>query len=212
MLLENLTCWFAIQVKPQMERFVASVLRIKGYDEFLPLYCPPNRVRRKNSTLLDSLSPLFPGYVFCHFDSSVKAPIVTTPGVIQILGVGKRPIAIDDAEIENLRRVVLHADRQLQPLQNVVSAGELVEIIAGPLRGCQGMLERVKDSHRFIVMVSLLRRSVAIEIEAECVLPVDPQMQATGRGEAGNRTSALERNTLGPGSQLVTCGRLPIGR
>jgi hypothetical protein len=39
MLFRTESCWFAIQVRPGFELTIASVLKSKGYEEFVPTYC-----------------------------------------------------------------------------------------------------------------------------------------------------------------------------
>ncbi len=79
-------CWFVLQVRPNYEQIVATTLRNRGYEEFLP------RVIR--SAVLHRPRILYPGYVFCRYDSSAKVPIVATPGVIRIVGNGVTPIPV----------------------------------------------------------------------------------------------------------------------
>ena len=85
MLFRNESCWFAIRVKPGFEFNITSVLKSKGYEEFVPTY------RSEDGGRGSSERPLFSGYVFCRFDPAVRAPIVTTPGVIRVVGYGRRP-------------------------------------------------------------------------------------------------------------------------
>jgi hypothetical protein len=51
-----------------------------------------------------------------------------------------------------------------------------VRIESGPLRGREGILMEFKGTHRLILSVALLQRSVAVEIEAALV---KPQRQAS---------------------------------
>jgi transcription antitermination factor NusG len=51
--------------------------------------------------------PLFPGYVFCHFDSNKRLPILMTPGMVRIVGPGNRPEPVDDHEIASIRTIAL---------------------------------------------------------------------------------------------------------
>src|SRR3989442_10827151 len=81
--------WFALQTRCRYESFVAKQLAHKGYEILLPLY----ECRRRWSDRIKELElPLFPGYVFCRFNPLVRLPILMTPGVIQVVGVGKSPV------------------------------------------------------------------------------------------------------------------------
>ena len=90
--------WYAIRVQSKFENLVSATLRGKGYEEFLPVY----RSSRRWSDRVKNLDlPLFPGYLFCRFDVHGRLlPILTTPGVISIIGAGKTPIPVSDDEID----------------------------------------------------------------------------------------------------------------
>jgi transcription antitermination factor NusG len=49
--------------------------------------------------------------------------------------------------------------------------GEKVRINGGSLSGIEGILVRVKNSWRLVISVTLLERSVAVEIDAAYVSP-----------------------------------------
>jgi transcription antitermination factor NusG len=159
--------WYALRVKPRSEKVVHTHLESKGYETFLPTYVSRNRWsdRVKSVTL-----PLFPGYTFCRFDVNSRLPILVTPGVQFIVGVGRTPLAVDDDEIQTLR----HAVNSGQPLRPwpYVKVGERVEIERGPLQGLSGIILRIKNVDRLIVSVSLLMRSVAVEMDHEWVRPL----------------------------------------
>src|SRR5579872_4645552 len=89
--------WFALRVKSNFERTTALHLRERGYQEFLPTYT----IRSRWSDRLKTIEkPLFPGYVFCLFNPQARLPVLTTPGVLHVVGIGKEPIAIDSVEME----------------------------------------------------------------------------------------------------------------
>ena len=159
--------WYALRVKPRFEKLVHTHLESKGYEAFLPTYISRNRWsdRVKSVTM-----PLFPGYTFCRFDVSSRLPILVTPGVQFIVGVGRTPLAVEDAEIQTLR----HAVNSGQPLRPwpYVKIGQRVEIERGPLQGLNGIILRIKNVDRLIVSVSLLMRSVAVEMDHEWVRPL----------------------------------------
>jgi len=158
--------WYALQVRPRYERIVASALVTKGFEGFLPIY-------RNKSRWTDRIKeielPLFPGYVFCRFEANRRLPIVTTPGVLRIVGAGKALLAVDDAEIAALQSIVI-SRLQAEPWP-YLCAGERVIIDRGALAGVEGIVIDAKDNARLVVSVSLLQRSVAVEIDESWVSP-----------------------------------------
>jgi transcription antitermination factor NusG len=152
--------WFALQVKSRHEKAVSLSLRSKGYVEFLPLYqrrCSPGRSR-------DVDLPLFPTYVFCRFDPNQRLPILMTPGVFSIIGTTKGPLPIDDAEISAIQTTI-ECGLRAEPFP-FIDVGDYVCIEEGPLRGKRGIVQRVKNRDRFIVSITLLQRSISIEMES----------------------------------------------
>ena len=162
--------WYALRVRPRFEKVVAATLLTKGYEGFLPLY----RHRSKWSDRVKEVHlPLFSGYLFCRIDMNNRLPLLVTPGVIQIVGIGKTPHPVDDAEIAALQAIVL-SGLQANP-RSYLNVGERVRIEIGPLAGVEGILVAMKGSNRLVVSVSLLQRSVAVEIDESWVVPVKPK-------------------------------------
>jgi transcriptional antiterminator NusG len=149
--------WFAVQVRPQAERMVASLLGHKGYQTLLPLFAKPAPRRGRQQE-----APLFPGYVFCLITDTAQGLIVTTPGVTRIVGIGNRPEPIPESEISSLIRVVA-SGLEVQRF-DAFEVGDPVDIVHGPLRGCRGIVKRVDSRDHLIISISLLRRSVSVEI------------------------------------------------
>ena len=142
------------------EQFCAGHLRLRGYNVFLPCYYEHHRWSDRVKKIEKAL---FPGYVFCFIDAAVGERVVTTPGVIRILGDGRGPLSVPREEIEAIQRVVdagLHAE----PFECLL-AGQRVRIGVGPLRGTEGIVLRMKNRHRLVISVALLQRSVAVEID-----------------------------------------------
>jgi transcription antitermination factor NusG len=161
--------WFALRTKPQREKVVASALRSKGYEEFLPLY----RSRRRWSDRIKEMDlPLFPGYVFCRFDVHSRLPILVTPGVLLIVGIGKTPLAVNDSEIAALQSIV-KSGLQAEPWP-FLKVGQRVRIDQGSLEGVEGILTAIKKPCRLVVSVTLLQRSVAVEIDQDWATPIGP--------------------------------------
>lgn len=162
--------WFALNTKFRYEDFAANHLRGKGYEVFLPIY----KCRRRWSDRVKQLElPLFPGYLFCRFDAMDRLPILTTPGMIQIVGFGKTPVPVDEAEISALQTAIGSGlEREPWPFAQI---GQKVRIECGPLRGVEGILLNIKGGHRLVLSVTLLQRSVAVEVNSSWVIATAQQ-------------------------------------
>jgi len=165
--------WYALHVRPRFEKHVETHLEEKGYEVFYPTYT----TTRQWSDRIKSLSlPLFPGYVFCRFNLHSRLPVLVTPGVNQVVGAGKTPITVDESELLSIRRV-LESGVAAQPWP-YLKVGEPVSIENGPLEGMTGIVTRIKNSYRLVVSVSLLMRSVAVELDSHWIKPV-PAVKGT---------------------------------
>lgn len=160
--------WYAIRIQSKLGRFVSATLRGKGYEDFLPLY----RARRQWSDRVKEVElPLFPGYLFCRFDVRDRLlPILTTPGVITIVGAGKTPLPINDGEIDAIKAAI-RSGLALQPWP-IPRVGAKVYLEAGPLAGLEGIIMNTDKVHRLIVSISLLQRAVAVEIDRAWARPI----------------------------------------
>lgn len=166
--------WFALSVRPRHERSSAAALRSKGYEEFVPLY----RSRRRWSDRVKELElPLFAGYVFCQFDVRFRLPILTTPGVVRIVGAGREPTAVPDSEIEALKSVA-RSGLPVEPWP-FLQPGSSISIEDGPLRGVQGTLLEIKQQGRLVLSVGLLRRSISVEVDRRWVRPLQAGLSQT---------------------------------
>ena len=159
--------WYALHVRSRHEKTVENSLRVKGYSVFSPSY----RTKRKRVDRIAEIEvALFPGYVFCQFDTDKRLPILITPGVVGVVGRGNRPEPVDDTEIASIRTVSL-AGRPVQPWP-FLRGGQRIRLQAGPLAGAEGIFLRVKDEYHLVVSISLLQRSVSVVIEREAVAPL----------------------------------------
>lgn len=177
---QTIHSWYAIRVRAKSERVVSAALSGKGYDEYLPLY---HARRRWSDRVKDLDLPLFTGYIFCRFDVQVRLPILTTPGVISIVGSGKIPVAIPDREIDAIQTLI-RSGLHLQPWPQLV-VGSRVVIEKGPLKGLEGVALDVKKKYRLFVSVPLLQRSVSVEIDREWVRPLSKVIEARSVSSAG---------------------------
>ena len=159
--------WFALQVRSRWESSTSMLLSGKGYQTLLPVYKTRKRWAGKSR---ETDTPLFPGYVFCQFEAVNRLPVLVTPGVIAVVSRGRTPVPVEDNEIAAIQTIASSGLRA-EPWP-YLEIGQRVRIESDSLQGLEGILIQCKGNQRIVVSVSLLRRSVALEIDRSCVKPL----------------------------------------
>ena len=170
--------WFAILARTGRERNATFLLENTGYECYLPV---SKFVRRWSDRVKETEVPLFPGYFFCRMNPHNRLPVLTTPGVIQVVGVGKTPIAVEEQEIAAIQRAGM-SGIPIMPWP-YMEVGHLAQIKEGPLRGLTGIVVKIKSSAKLVLSVSLLQRSVAVEVDRRWI------------SEAAAKTAQYDRQT-----------------
>jgi transcription antitermination factor NusG len=105
--------------------------------------------------------------------------VVAAPGVAKVVEFGGVPAEISEAEIAAIRTVMasklpVHPWPYLKP-------GDRLRVEHGPLRGVEGTLlrEAVREDPggssrlQLVIGIEMLRRSLAVEVEADMVTPLE---------------------------------------
>jgi transcription antitermination factor NusG len=192
--------WFALQVRTGAERQVATTLRAKGYEEFLPLWT----VTRKS---VSSLMPLFPGYLFCQINPHAQGLIVTTPGVIRILAFGGRPAPIDPEEIRSIQ-IIVNSGVPLCTWWGL-QLGDKVYVQDGPLRGAVGIVTSIRAKQRLVVSIPMMMRTIAAEIDPEWVTALGP-LPAHKPPVSGGYGNPLGKSSAATARTTPALGMLPV--
>jgi transcription antitermination factor NusG len=107
---------------------------------------------------------LFPGYLFVRVNvmSGEKLEVLKTPGVAGFIGNASGPIPIPASQIESIRKILaVSSDCSSQPL---LSEGDHVRVIAGPLAGIEGILLRTSAKSQLIVCIKTIQRSISVTV------------------------------------------------
>jgi transcriptional antiterminator RfaH len=156
--------WYGVRTRSNCERIVSTGLQNKGFGAYLPVY---HSRRRWSDRVVDSQLPLFPGYVFCRFDASKRLPVVSTPGVVSVIGFGNDPAPIPDHEIQAIE-TILKSGLATEPCP-FLREGQRVRVTHGSLKDVEGILVKKKADWRLVVSVTMLQRSVSVELDGDCV-------------------------------------------
>ncbi len=158
----GLARWYAVRTLPRHEKRVRDRIAGRNVECYLPLF---QRVHRwKNGCKAKVEMPLFPTYLFVAIEYAHRGRVLDVPGVQSFVGTGRQPLAVPDDEIEKLRSgLPLH---NAQPHARL-TAGQTVQITAGPLAGLSGVLVRQKEGLRVVLSVEMLMQAVAVEVDAD---------------------------------------------
>jgi transcription antitermination factor NusG len=155
--------WLAVWVKSNFEKRVSLSIRARGLEDFLPTYIR-NRWRHRNDPVRE---PLFSGYVFCKLPPHRRVDVLKIPGVVNFVGVGKHPLPVDERELEVIRKLIATSSSLCEWPYTEINQRVVIE--RGPLVGIEGVVVSGKNSSRVVVSITLLRRSVATEVDIACL-------------------------------------------
>ena len=129
-------------------------------------------------------APLFPGFLFVRgpLDRDGLDQVRRTRGVIAVVG-HDRPVVLPEADMQTIRRLL---DSGVPSVPHAfLCAGRRVRVKDGALGGLEGILARSRPERGFFVMsFPVLKRSVAVEMDAASVEPLDVPVALPRRRDA----------------------------
>ena len=156
--------WFAAYTYPRHEKKVAEYLKGAGIECFLPLY---KESRMWNNGLRVTVEkPLFPSYIFVHFDSVDSVKVLKTPSVASLVSVAGVPVPLPKQEVESLIAGVAQLELAPHPY---LREGDRVRVKSGPFTDREGILVQCKNRWRVVICIELLMQAVSLDIDV-CAL------------------------------------------
>jgi len=161
--------WYALYTRSRFEKKMLSELTERSVEVFLPMREILSRWKDRKKRIW---VPLFPGYIFVnHVDiPENRFRILNVPGAVRFVGREGHAEQIPEDQIQNVRRF-LEASIAIDPYP-YIRVGSRVEVIAGPLKGIQGILVEKRGRFRFVIQVDLIRQAVSVEIDSSDVRPI----------------------------------------
>jgi transcription antitermination factor NusG len=153
--------WYALFTRHQHEKSVAHALALKGFNVYLPLY---RQFRRWQDREKQLWLPLFTCYVFLCDGLDRQLQVLTTPGLLHIVGSVGRPAIVPLDQLDAVRQMV-ESSLRVEP-HPFLSSGDRVIVTSGPLFGLEGILTRTKNGARLVISMEMLGQAAAVEINA----------------------------------------------
>ena len=151
--------WHVLHVIANHEKRVARHLSVRSLEHYLPLYTERSKWTDRSVTLE---RPLFAGYVFVRFSPHAKLSVVSTPGVIRLLGDHECDTVSAD-EIDRIRNG-LASGCLLRPHPHV-SVGTPVRVLSGAFEGVEGIVTEFRHQCRVIITLSAMKQCFSVEVE-----------------------------------------------
>jgi transcription antitermination factor NusG len=165
--------WWVAHVRSRREKALARHLSSLDIPFYLPLH---EKRSQRGGRQFRSHLPLFAGYVFCRGRGKEKLAALQTKLVCRILEVACQQAL--SAELAQLRRLQ-EAGARLEP-QRVFETGDPVRVTQGPFTGYSGVVVRGGGRPRLVVSISMLRKSVAVELDRASIVSVPGSARPSG--------------------------------
>ena len=163
----NTEKWIAAYTKPRHEKVAYDQLINKGFTAYLPLL----RQKRKWSDRKKWVEmPLFKSYIFVKIHLKYGLFVLQTYGVNNIVKLGGKIAVIRDEEIMAIRQL-LEGGYEPEGIDYFVE-GDHVLIIAGPLKGTEGVVVQVKGKDKFVLKIDAIQHAVSCHIDRKFLKPL----------------------------------------
>jgi transcription antitermination factor NusG len=151
--------WLCLHTKPRQEKSTARDLREQGVVYYLPQIVKESRT--PNGRKLQSVVPLFPGYLFLYGDANDRLAALRGNRLVNIL-----PVVDQVGLIRDLRQVntMLHSGLSVTDTP-MIPVGAKVRIATGPLTGLVGTVVRRGNRDQFVAVVHFLGRGARVDLQ-----------------------------------------------
>jgi hypothetical protein len=158
--------WWVAHTRSRCEKVLAWDLLRRGISYYLPMV---ERVRMSGGRKRRVLHPLFPGYLFFCGDADARLFAMTTKWLHQTLEVPDerqlvRELTWIKTAIDGQKDLVLYG---------IPLMGSRCRVLAGPLRGLEGIVVARNGKTRIVLEVSMLGQGVVLEVENHLLELID---------------------------------------
>jgi transcription antitermination factor NusG len=151
--------WHVLFVIANHEKKLAQHLAVRSVEHYLPLYTDRSRW---SDRWVNVERPLFVGYVFVRYSSQTRLSVVSTPGVVRLLGDSTNDTVSSD-EIERIRQG-LASGCLLRPHFDL-PVGTPVRVRRGVFEGTEGVVSELRQRCKIVMTLSCIRQSFSLEVD-----------------------------------------------
>ena len=157
--------WVVLHARPRCEKKIVEFCQTRSIQTYLPLMLKKHKYGKRIRTYE---IPLFTGYLFALATSQDIALLRQHQRVANLLTVFDQRVLLD--QLNSVKRAL--DNREAIELFPHLEAGMKVQVRQGPLKGVEGYVHQFKSKTRIILNIDFIRQAVAVEVEAEWLVPV----------------------------------------
>lgn len=179
--------WRVLQVIANHEKRVARQLAVRSLEHYLPLYTVRSRWTDRTMTLE---RPLFPGYVFLRFAPEARVSVISTPGVLRLLGNTEADTVKSD-EIDRIQQA-LRSGFVLRP-HPWVSVGTRVRVRRGIFEGMEGIVTELRRNCTVVIALSAVEQCFSLEADLGEIEVLGKAVEKSAAGRTKNDVRVGQR-------------------
>ena len=157
--------WWVAHTKARNEKALAWFLAKQEVGYFLPLR---DKLTVRKGRRYKALLPLFSGYVFFNGNEDSRYTALTSNRIAQVIEVVDQLKLVH--ELTQIHQALIGGAR-LDPHPHL-KEGDRCRVIAGPLKGTEGILLQKKNQIKLVLQVDILGQAAAMEIDADLLEPI----------------------------------------
>ena len=151
--------WHVLHVVANHEKRVAQHLTARSVEYYLPVYTDRSRWTDRVVTLE---RPLFVGYVFVRYVPEERVSVISTPGVLRVLGDTERDM-VPAVEIDRIREALV-TGCLLRP-HACVDVGSQVRVLRGVFQGTEGIVTDFRQQCKVVMTLSVTQQCFSLEVD-----------------------------------------------
>jgi transcription antitermination factor NusG len=161
--------WHAVYVKSRSEKKAQTELQIQEIETFLPLQ---RKLRQWSDRKKWVETPLISGYLFVKVSRKEYDQVLQSNYVVSYVRFEGKAAIVPDYQIEYLKLMLKQDNSEIEITREKLNPGQMIEVVAGPLIGLKGKLQKIKGKNKVAIELEQLGYSALVEILAEDIISI----------------------------------------
>ncbi|TFV94329.1 UpxY family transcription antiterminator [Algoriphagus kandeliae] len=152
--------WYVMYTASRSEKKVATRLREKGWEVYLPLV---TELRQWSDRKKKVERPLFNGYVFVKTHRNQLWECLQVPGSVKFVHFSGNHATVREEDLDKIRRVV-ETGVAVETDGGEIEPGEQVQVMGGPLQNMVGECIEKGNKDYFVIRIPGIYQNMLINI------------------------------------------------